>query len=743
VTAQHPEGTAAAGRDIDRLVAELSLEEKAALTAGVDTWHTFAVDRLGIPAVKLTDGPNGARGATINHESATPSVCIPSASALGATWDPELVGQAAAVVARQARDKKARVLLAPTVNLHRHPLWGRNFEAFSEDPYLTAKLAVRYIQAVQDAGMVATVKHFVGNEAEYERTTTSSDIDERTLRELYLLPFEYAVRVAGVLSVMTGYNRVNGTHVPDDLRLLTEILRHEWGFDGFVMTDWWGLSKTVEAAVAGLELEMPGPARSFGPALGAAVADGRVAESVLDEKVRRMLSVFDRIGALDDGPDTEETPVDRPEDRALVRRAASEAMVLLANDGVLPLQAASLRRVVVLGPNAASASVTGGGSAKVVTHYRVTPLDALRERLEGQAEVVYEAAVSITAQAGAWYAGEQATAGVSGAGDEDDAGIARAVALAGEADAVIVVVGTDGVWESEGYDRAFLELPGRQQELVERVLEVHPGAIVVLNTGSPVAVPFAPRAGAVLQAWFGGQELGHALTDVLFGDTDPGGRLPTTYPVRIEHTPAFGNFPGESSHTRYGEGPLIGYRWYDARHLPVQYPFGYGLSYTTFEIGAPVLSAARLEAGGRVEIDVPVTNTGARRGAEVVQLYVAPPGGGQLHAGERLHPVKALKAFAKVWLEPGETTSVHFSLGERSFAYYDAEDTEWAEMLTRRPNTVSHGREKVSHKEEAGWYVEPGSYGILIGRSAAELLHRVELDVAGGDKPLDPGTPLD
>src|ERR1017187_7922708 len=326
----------------------MTLDEKASLTAGITLWHTAAVPRLGIPSVKFTDGPNGARGGTVGFLSVTPSLCIPSATALAAPWDLAMVAEASAAVARQARDKGARVLLAPTVNLHRHPLWGRNFEAFSEDPLLTAKLAVAYIRGVQEQGVIATVKHLVGNETEFERYTSSSVIDERTLRELYLLPFEHAVKVAGVLALMTSYNRVNGTHVPDTPRFLREIVRGEWGFGGFVMTDWFGLAKTVDAACAGLDLEMPGPARSFGTELAEAVRSGLVDEAELDAKVRRMLTVFDGIGALDDEPQ-DEHPVDRPEDREVTRRAASEAAVLLANRGVLPLEAGALHRVAVLG----------------------------------------------------------------------------------------------------------------------------------------------------------------------------------------------------------------------------------------------------------------------------------------------------------------------------------------------------------------------------------------------------------
>jgi beta-glucosidase len=691
----------------------MTLDEKASLTAGVDFWHTAAIPRLGIPAVTLTDGPNGARGDTAGFLPVTPSVCIPSATALGATWDPDLVAQASAAVARQARDKGARVLLAPTVNLHRHPLWGRNFEAFSEDPMLTATLAVAYIRGVREQGVIATVKHLVGNETEFERYTSSSVIDERTLRELYLLPFEHAVRVAGVLAVMTSYNRVNGSHVPDQPRFLTGILRREWGFAGLVMTDWFGLSKTVEAARAGLDLEMPGPARSSGPRLAEAVRTGRVEESLLDAAVGRILGVFDRVGALDDPPPGAERPVDRPEDRALTRRAAAESMVLLSNRGVLPLARDGLHRVAVLGPNADRPAITGGGSARVQPFYLISPLAALHERLGSAVDVVHEPG--------------------TGPG-----GVERAVDLARGADAAIVVVGTDEEWESEGYDRETMDLPAGQDELVARVAEANPRSVVVVNSGSPVGMPWADGAGAVLQAWFAGQEYAGGLVDVLLGEADPGGRLPTTLPLRIEHAPAFGNFPGESSEVRYGEGLLIGYRWYEARHLPVRFPFGHGLSYTTFALGAPRLSSARLAAGGRLRIELEVTNTGSRRGSEVVQLYVAPPGGGHPTPLRRLRPVKELKAFAKVHLEPGESATVSLELGERAFAYYDVADEYWPELAGRRANPPTHMHDSPLHREASGWYVDQGTYQIQVGRSSADIAHVVEVEVDGGPEPLGP-----
>ena len=719
--ARDPRSKVSSSRDVAMLTSALSLEEKAALTVGIDNWRTASFPRLGIPSVKTSDGPNGARGDTIDHGSITPSVCIPSATSLGATWDPVVVEHASAIVARQALEKGCRILLAPTVNLHRHPLWGRNFECFSEDPVLTGKLAVAYIDGVQKNDVVATIKHFVGNEVEHERNTCSSEIDERALRELYLLPFEYGVRIAGVLAVMTSYNRVNGRFVPDDARLLDGILRKEWGFAGFVMTDWSGIVGTVEAATAGLDLEMPAPARAFGPALVDAVRSGRLDETRLDEMVHRMLTVFDRVGALDDVP-VDEHPEDREEDRAFVRRAAADGIVLLANDGLLPLDATALRRITVVGPNAERLAVMGGGSASILPHYVLSPLNVIRERLGDAAEITY-------------------APGVASDGVADQASIEAAVSASEGADAVVLIVGTDEVCESEGHDRESMELPRNQEELVRRVLSAHLRSVVVVNSGSPVNLSWADSASAIIQTWFGGQELANAIVDVLLGDSEPGGRLPTTLPMCIEHTPAFGSFPGESSTVRYSESLLVGYRWYETRRLPVRFAFGHGLSYTNFEIGAPSTSASTLEPGASLSIEVPVTNIGQRRGAEVVQLYVAPPEGGRSRPGGRFRPVKELRAFAKVWLDPGERTTVSLELNERSFAYYDIADTDWPSLLARMPGTVfHHGRVPSSlHRSQSGWYVDSGTYQLRIGRSSADIAHVVEVEVTGGNSPL-PGS---
>jgi beta-glucosidase len=463
---------------------------------------------------------------------------------------------------------------------------------------------------------------------------------------------------------------------------------------------------------------MPAPGRAFGPALVDAVRSGRLDETRLDEMVRHMLTVFDRVGALDDVP-VEEHPQDREEDRAFVRRAAADGIVLLANDGVLPFDARGLRRIAVVGPNAERLAVMGGGSARVVPHYVLSPLAVLRERLGGTVEIVYAPGVASDAIA-------------------DSASIQAALDAVEGADAVVLIVGTDEVWESEGYDRETMELPRNQNELVRRVLAAHRRCVVVVNSGSPITLTWADYAAAIMQTWFGGQELANAIVDVLFGDSEPGGRLPTTLPMCIEHTPAFGNFPGESSTVRYGESVLIGYRWYETRQLPVRFAFGHGLSYTSFEIGTPSMSTSTLDPGGRLNVEVPVTNVGQRRGAEVVQLYVAPPEQGRSRPGGRFRPVKELRAFAKVWLDPGETTTVSLELNERSFAYYDIADTDWPSLQARMPTTVfRHGPVSPSlHRSQSGWYVDSGTYRLHIGRSCADITQVVEVEVTGGNSPL-------
>jgi beta-glucosidase len=820
----------AVGRDVDGLVEEMTLDEKASLTAGEDLWSTVAVERVGVPKVRVTDGPNGARGPSIPGSATATAACVPCGAALGATWDVALVRRIGEMLGEEARSKACRVLLAPTVNIHRSPLAGRNFECYSEDPLLAGRLAVAFVGGVQSRDVATTVKHFVGNEAEFERMTISSAIDERTLREIYLLPFELAVREGGTLGLMTSYNRVNGEYPNNRADLLAGILRGEWGYEGFVISDWFASANTVAAAEAGLDLEMPGPRRAFGSRLADAVRRGDLDETDVDAPVRRLLEVFDRIGALDDPIEYEIESIDKPEHRALAREAAAGATVLLRNDGLLPLDLAAARSIAVIGPNGRRAQIMGGGSASLDVHYRITPLDAIRARVGDEVTLAYERGCDIDRtvpplggeslrrsdgrsgldveffatpdlSGDAVHRGQVARSRLQflgsphpslpaegfslratgtlvleetgahtftlvqagrarllvdgktvldgfveppppgpdffGLGSEEvssevelEAGravdvvieystegssvvhgvkiggrppvpgdqIGRAETVARDADAVVLVVGTNDDWESEGHDRTSLKLPGDQDELVRRVLACNPNTVVVLNTGAPVTMPWIDDARAVLQMWFGGQEMANALVDVITGDVDPGGRLPTTFPKRLEHNPSFGNFPGENGEVRYGEGLFVGYRWYQSRRLPTEFDFGHGLSYTTFSISQPTLSSSTISPGDGVTLSFSVTNTGDRRGSEVVQCYVAPIG------ARVTRPESELKAFAKVHLAPGERETVELTLDDRAFAYWD-------------PPT-------------SAWRVDAGEYEIRIGRSASTIDHVLALTVA-------------
>jgi beta-glucosidase len=805
---------------IDKVLAELTLPEKVSLLSGADAWTTTAVESAGIPPVTVTDGPIGARGA---GGRGLTSACFPSATALGATWDPALLGEVGAALADEARSKRAQVLLGPTVNLHRTPLAGRNFECYSEDPHLTAELAVAFIRGLQDAGVGACVKHFVANDSEFERMTISSEVDERTLRELYLLPFERAVAEAGAWAVMGAYNRVNGTYACAHRELLVDLLKEEWRFDGVVVSDWGAVHDTEETANGGTDLEMPGPARHFGDRLVAAVRAGAVDEAVVDDKVRRVLRLVTRAGVLDRPPADEATAQDRPEHRALTRRAATDAMVLLRNDPVpeggpaLPLDA-GVRSLAVIGPNAARAAIQGGGSATVQPHPVVHPLAAIEgraaaagvtvvhepgavndryvpepdrawfepldedgygllveyfdgdepagepvssRRVPGASHIWWREPPGVTAPerfaarwtgrlrpptSGPWRFGvaavgrarlfvdgveivdnwsdpvpgevlfgrgsaevvgvahldagrahdvriEMARAPEPGptalrvgmAPHVDGAGLDRAVRAAASADAAVVIVGTTTEWESEGFDRPSMALPGGQDELVRRVAAVNPRTVVVVNAGSPVEMPWADDVAAIVALWFGGQEQGPALAGVLFGDAEPGGRLPTTFPRHYRDHPALFGYPGESGRVRYGEGVFVGYRGYLARGSEPRFPFGHGLSYTTFE-----------HAGLRVELvgddpvaraHVVVANTGDRRGAEVVQLFVGPP------PGPLARPPLELKAFAKVVLAPGERRTVTLDLGPRAFTAFDPLVPGWrSEPGTHRVVVASSGR---------------------------------------------------
>jgi beta-glucosidase len=821
-------------RELTARVQTLTTEQKVRLLTGADAWSLHAEPAVGLRRLVVSDGPAGVRGE--HWDERDTSTNVPSPTALAATWDEPLVCELGRLLAYEARHKHVDVLLAPTVNLHRTPYGGRHFECFSEDPLLTARLATAYVRGLQDGGVGATVKHFVANDSETERMTLDARLDDRTLHEMYLAPFEAVVREASVWAVMAAYNGVNG-HTMTESPLLEEILRRRWGFDGVVMSDWFATRSTEPSARAALDLVMPGPDGPWGDALAAAVHTGAVDEATIDEKVLRILRLADRVGALDGGPRRPAPRYGADEIASVVRRVATAGFVLARNQrGLLPLDRSRLRRVAVIGPNAASARTLGGGSATVFAPYSVSPLQGLLSALPAAVEVRHcigvTASTRIPVAAPPWLhqpdgegLGVQArllaadgaellserrpgcvfqwpdrvgaepvakaevstllcatdagtyTIGISGTGhyrlsidsevvlDEvleprpgadfvetvmippqvshqveldrgeqihlvaisevesapalgirfalnlepphgtDDEEIDRAVALARSSDVAVVIVGTTEEVESEGFDRGSLALPGRQDELVNRVAEANPDTIVVVNSGAPVLLPWADSAAGVLLAWFPGQEFGNALADVLLGDAEPGGRLPTSWPRGEEALPSTQPVEGV---LRYEEGLLVGYRRYERGAPGPLYPFGHGLGYSSWSyvsIDAP----REALAGADLAVDVTLRNTGARRGREVVQLYASRT----VSAVQR--PARWLVGFAVVDANAGEEVTATIGVRARAFEHWSA--------------------------AAGGWTSEPGAFQLAAGASSLELPLLSPIEIFRGETSEGRGCP--
>jgi beta-glucosidase len=556
--------------DITTQLAELTLEEKASLTSGADFWTTKPVTRLGIPAVTLTDGPHGLRkqatgGEQLDIYNAVPATCFPTAATLASSWDRDLLRQVGAALGAEARAADVAVLLGPGVNIKRSPLCGRNFEYFSEDPLLAGELAAAYVHGVQSQGVAASLKHFAANNQETDRLRVSAEIDERTLREIYLAAFERVVRQARPLTVMCAYNRINGIHASQHRELLTGILREEWGFDGLVMSDWGAVNDRVAALEAGLDLEMPGVA---GHVTDTEITDviraGRLEEKSLDQAVARVLALLQHTRPARRDP----VPADYEAHHALARRAAVDGAVLLANDGILPLNPAPGQLIAVIGEFARAPRYQGAGSSKVTPTRLDDALTALRAAVPGNVTVEFAPGFTLS--------GED-----EGPAAEELAG--HAVSLATRADTVILFLGLPDSAESEGFDRTHIDLPARQLALLDRLAAAQVRPVVVLSNGSVVATAsWSYRAAAVLECWLGGQASGTAVADLLLGRVSPSGRLAETIPLRLEDTPAYLNWPGEQGQVRYGEGVFVGYRYYDTIERDVAFPFGHGLSYTTF-----------------------------------------------------------------------------------------------------------------------------------------------------------------
>ena len=806
---------------VEDLFARLTTEEKVTLLAGSEPFRLEGVPRLSVPALRLTDGPTGVRS-----NSGKEATVFPVAVALAATFNPDLVGRVAAAIAREAHALGEVTILAPTINIVRTPIWGRNFETYSEDPYLAGRLGIGYVAGLQGEGIGASLKHYAANNQELDRMTISAELDERTLREIYLLAFEMVVAATNPWTVMASYNKLNGTYASENRRLLTGILKDEWGYDGVVVSDWGAVHSTAPAANAGLDLEMPGPPKWFGKKLLDAVEKGEVSQAQLDDNARRMVRFILRTGALDGTP--------RPKGellsdnhRAIAREAAEESLVLLKNDGeLLPFDANAVKTVALIGPSVENLRIQGDGSSRVYSQRQVKVRETLTSRLGNGVKFVYadgadnepfprlaqypmfsttetretEGLVSdyfagpdfsgaplrtsvekrffrymgegappgtpmgyrwhgyfwprksgvhefsllgrghthiavagktivdnastpipdrhdlvgresvrrtgsLTLEAGhavpiavefAWE-GKPAALQYMNLGVREPTGtIEEAVAAAKAADAAIVMVGSASTTEAEGYDRETIALPGPQNALVEAILAANPKTVVVLNAGSPMAMPWIDKAKAVLVTWLPGEEGPQALANVLFGFSSPSGRLPVTFPKRLEDTPTFKTYKGGAS-TAYSEGLFVGYRHYDRGNIAPLFPFGHGLSYTSFAYSG--LSAPGVaKAGDSVAVTVTVANTGRRAGRETVQLYVAPKN------PSLPRPRKELKAFAKVSLAPGESKTVALPLDARSFSFYDPKAKRWV--------------------------AEPGDYDLLIGASAADirLSHTIRLE---------------
>ncbi|KAJ5579629.1 uncharacterized protein N7459_005614 [Penicillium hispanicum] len=828
--------------DVDKAIEELTLGEKVALTAGRDFWHTVPVPRLDIPSLRMSDGPNGVRGTRFFN--GIPAACLPCATALGATWDAELLSQVGKLMADEAISKGTHIVLGPTINIQRSPLGGRGFESFSEDGVLSGTLAGHFCKGMQDKGVAATLKHFVCNDQEHERMAVNSIVTDRALREIYLLPFQLAMRICRSACIMTAYNKVNGTHVSENKTLIDDILRKEWGWDGMVMSDWFGTYSTSDAINAGLDIEMPGKTRWRGDALGHAVSSNKVAQFKLDERVRNILNLVNWLEPLGIPEGAPEKALNRPEDQALMRRAAAESVVLLKNAGnTLPLKKdASL---LVIGPNSKIASYCGGGSASLAPYYTVSPFDGVSAKSKGgvkftqgvhshkdlpllgplmktaegkpgftfkvynehpsagsdrtvvdelhlvpsigflmdyvnpkiksmtyyvdmegtftpEEDGLYDFGVTVVGTGRLLIDGEvvvdntknqkQGSAffgtatieergfkelkagqtyqilfefGTAPTSDLDTRGIvafgpggfrfgasrrvgqeeliSAAVQQASEAEQVVIFAGLTSEWETEGYDRDHMDLPPGSDELISRVLAVNPNAVVVIQSGTPVTMPWVNDARAVVQAWFGGNECGNGIADVLYGDVNPSAKLPITFPRRLQDNPSYINFRSERGRVLYGEDIYVGYRYFEKSDVAPAFPFGHGLSYTTFTRSELKLSTVPeqpkySESGEPITASVTVTNTGSLAGAEVVQLWVIPP------TTDVNRPVRELKAFQKVFLQPGESKTVQLVVEKKLAAsWWDEQREQWISEKGRYQVAVTGtGAEELRGEFEVG-----------------------------------------
>jgi beta-glucosidase len=684
----NPDGSAdCAATPIDpaAVLGRLTLEEKISILDGADFWRTKGVERLGVPQIMVSDGPHGLRaqpdvGDHLGGLEASPAVAFPAEAATASSWDPDLLRRVGRALGEEARALGVSVVLGPGVNMKRSPLCGRNFEYLSEDPYLAGRLAAAFVDGVQGVGVGTSVKHFAANNQETDRMSISAEIDERTLREIYFPAFEATVTRSQPWTVMCSYNRINGEFASQDPWLLTQVLREEWGFGGLVVSDWGAVYERDKAVAAGLDLEMPSSGGVGSAAVRRALADGRLSEAEIDRAALRVLQLVARSQAAASSPQA----YDEDAHHALARVAAADSIVLLKNhDDLLPLTPDG-GPVAVVGEFACTPRFGGGGSSQVTPTRLDDALSALREQLPGR---------DLRFAPGFTYSDDTPP-------ETERELLDEAVQAADGAAVALVFLGLPDSYESEGYDRDHMHLPRQQVAVLKAVSAVAPEVVVILTNGSVVEVdPWQHHAKALVEAWLLGQAGGGAIADILTGAVNPAGKLAETIPIALEDNPTLGNFPGDNGVVRYGEGLLIGYRWYDAHALPVAYPFGHGLSYTTFAYTSLSTEVVHDGPEPRVVVTYTVTNTGSRAGREVTQVYVLDDD------SSVFRPHQELKGFHKVSLDPGESARVRIELDARAFSF-------WHPTLRR-------------------WVVEPGEFSIVVGSSSRDIRLRSELTLTG------------
>lgn len=650
--------------NVKELISQMTLEEKAGMCSGLDFWHLKGIERLGIPSVMVSDGPHGLRkqDEAADHlgiNDSIKAVCFPPAVLSACSFDRDLMHEFGDAIGKEAQANDLSVVLGPAVNIKRSPLCGRNFEYYSEDPYLAGETAAAFINGVQKHHVGTSIKHFAANNQEYNRMSCSSDADERTLREIYFPAFETAVKKSQPYTVMCSYNQLNGTFASENPWLLTDVLRGDWGFKGYVMSDWGAVNDRVAGLKAGLELEMPSSNGVYDKEIVAAVKDGSLDETILDEACERILNI---IFEYTEHRENQEFTLEA--DRELAKKIAAESMVLLKNDSILPLK--DTEKIAFIGEFAKKPRFQGGGSSHINSFRVSNVIDSVSDN----ANITYAKGFPANA-------------------DIYDEGLAKeALEAAKAADKVVIFAGLPDSFESEGYDRAHMRLPDCQNRLIDEILAVQPETIIVLHNGSPVEMPWLSRVKGLLEAYLGGQAVGEAVADILYGKCCPCGKLAETIPYKLSDNPSYLSF-GDGENVTYQEGIFVGYRYYDAKEMPVAFPFGYGLSYTSFAYSNLRLDRSKMADNDTVTVSVDVTNTGDIEGKEIVQLYISDL------TGAARRPLRELKGYEKVSLKPGETKIVSFVLDYRSFAWY--------------------------HTGIKDWYAASGDYEILIGASSRDM----------------------